>query len=149
MKRIIAVVALAVMLFSMSACARKIRPDINIKTESVTALSFKRTVFSSTDVTSREYMQKRITEQQDIKALTDWISDLRLEKHDPIEVPVEMIEYFIILEGKKEHTLIFYGDYVVYDATAYTFKNSAQRHEVVEKYNMLNYEEQQTELELF
>ena len=149
MKKILAFLAIVLTLVTMSACARKEKPAIKIKYDSVSSVTFKRTVFSDTDASLRTYFKKEITNEEDVRLVLDWVCSLSLSKHDPIEVPSEKIEYLMKFGDTKEHTLIFFDDYVVYDSTAYTYKNPNQQGEVSEKYNMLNYEEQKTELDLY
>lgn len=148
MKKIIAVITLCVLMLTMGSCARKVRPVINIKHESVTTVTFKRTVFSTDNPITRDYMQKTVTEANDVEQLLDWIESLDLKKHEAIEVPTEKIEYVILLGDTKQHTLVFFENYAVYDSTAYTFNTPAQKDSVSEKYNMLNYKETETELDL-
>lgn len=149
MKRILAFLMVVLMMLTLSACARKEKPTIKIKYDSVSSIVFKRMELSDTDATLRTYYQKKITGEDDVKSVLDWICSLSLLKHEAIEVPSEKIEYLMKFGDTKEHVLIFFDDYVVYDSTAYTFKNPTQQEEVIEKYNLLNYEEQETELDLF
>ncbi|MBQ8605609.1 MAG: hypothetical protein IJ408_02630 [Clostridia bacterium] len=141
MKRIICLLACLVMIFSCASCAKRTKPAIVIKHESVTSLEFKRTVFSADDPTLRSYFQKTITESEDVEKLICWIEDLKLEKHSAIEVPIEKVQYVIVLKGVKDHRLVFMDNYVIFDSTAYTYKDPDSMSEVGEKYNLSNYSE--------
>ncbi len=144
MKRLIILPLIALLI---CGCAVKYRPEIVIKSDSVTSIDFKKTYFPEGEG-SRTYSVKKLTEREDIDELSAWLESLRLVKQDAIEVPVEQVEYVIVLNGAKEHTAIFMNEYIIYDRTAYTFENETQRGAVSEKYNLLNYPEQQTQLDL-
>lgn len=135
----------AVMLFG---CAKKTRPMLDIKKESVTSIEFKKTCYKDDEPDYREYVSKTVTEREDLDALINWVLSLKLAKQNAIEVPVERVEYVIILNGAKEHRLIFMDDYIVYDTAAFVYANPSQKEQVKEKYNLLNYEEKAAELDL-
>ena len=135
----------AVMLFG---CAKKTRPMLDIKKESVTSIEFKKTCYKEDEPDYREYVSKTVTEREDLDTLINWAQSLKLEKQNAIEVPVERVEYVIILNGVKEHRLIFLDDYIVYDTVAFVYANPSQKEQVKEKYNLLNYEEKAAKLDL-
>ena len=141
----VSVLLCAVMLFG---CAEKTRPALDIKKESVTSIEFKKTCYKEDVPDYREYVSKTVTEREDLDALINWTQSLRLEKQSAIEVPVERVEYVIVLKGVKEHRLIFLDDYIVYDTAAFVYANPSQKEQVKEKYNLLNYEEKAAELDL-
>lgn len=147
MKRIISFVLIAVMLFfTLTSCAEKFYPEIKINTENVTSVEFKKTYFE--DDGTRVHKQKKITDSDDIEAVADWLSDLRLTEHSAIEIPVEKISYVMIINGKKVHRVIFMDEFIIYDSTAYTFDNEKDLNAVQEKYDLLGYTEEETELDL-
>lgn len=148
MKRIAAAAAIAVMLLSLVGCAEKTRAALDIKRESVSSVEFKRTCYSDDEPEFRAYVSKKVTEASDIDKLIAWATDLRLTKQKAIEIPVENVEFVMVLNGTKEHKLIFMGDYVIFDAVAYTYDRAQDKSLVREKYNMLNYEENSAELDL-
>ena len=135
----------AVILFG---CAKKTRPMLDIKKESVTSIEFKKTCYKEDEPDYREYVSKTVTEREDLDTLINWAQSLKLEKQNAIEVPVERVEYVIILNGVKEHRLIFLDDYIVYDTVAFVYANPSQKEQVKEKYNLLNYEEKAAKLDL-
>ncbi len=139
------VLLFAVMLFG---CAKKTRPMLDIKKESVTSIEFKKTCYKEDEPDYREYVSKTVTEREDLDTLINWAQSLKLEKQNAIEVPVERVEYVIILNGVKEHRLIFLDDYIVYDTVAFVYANPSQKEQVKEKYNLLNYEEKAAKLDL-
>ena len=145
--RIMSAVMILLLLF-MCGCSKKSSPAIKIKSESVTSVVFKKTGYSDTDATARTYTSKTVTERRDIDNLIDWVESFDLEKQSAIEIPVEQVEFVIELNGTMLHKLIFLGDYVVLDTTAYTFKNASDKSKVLQKYNLLNYEEAKAELDL-
>jgi len=147
MKKIISLM-LALVLLMFCGCAYKSTPAIKIKHDSVEKIEFKRTEFSTDDPLARNYVKKTVINENDITSIIKWIEKLELIKHEAIEIPVEEVKYVITLCGVKDHTLIFYDKYVVYDNTAFTFEKASQQQQVSEKYNLLNYEEQTTELDL-
>lgn len=146
MKRLICFVLIIMMLICAVSCARKTKPPFVIKHESVTSIEFKRTVYSADNPVERSYLQKSVTDKNDVENVICWIEELKLEKHDAIEVPIEQIQYVIVLKGIKDHRLVFMDEYVIFDATAYTYTDEKQMTEVAQKYNLLNYSEQETEL---
>lgn len=148
MKKIVSLILILALSLSLFGCTRKSRPAIDIKYESVQSVYFKRTVFSTESPDKRDYFVKSVTDTDGIKSVLDWIESLDLEKHSAIEVPLERVEYVIILNGVKDHTVVFYDNYVIYDTTAFTYKDESHRDETAKCYNMLNYEEKQTELNL-
>ena len=135
----------AAMLFG---CAKKTRPMLDIKKESVTSIEFKKTCYKEDEPDYREYVSKTVTEREDLDTLINWAQSLKLEKQNAIEVPVERVEYVIILNGVKEHRLIFLDDYIVYDTVAFVYANPSQKEQVKEKYNLLHYEEKAAKLDL-
>lgn len=138
MKRILSILAaLVIILTAFSSCAKKFSPSIKIKSDSVTTVEFKKTVFG----TSNTYKQKTVTDTDDIKALCQWLTGLSLTKHDAIEIPVEKISYAIILKGTKEHRVVFMDEYIIYDNDAYTFNKNRDADAVTGKYDLLNYTE--------
>lgn len=137
MKRIFSILSIVVIVFSISSCAKKFTPSIKIKSDNVTSIEFKKTVF---DVTNT-YKQKTVTETDDIKTLCQWLTNLSLAKHEPIEIPVEKISYAIILKGTKEHRVVFMDEYIIYDNVAYTFNKNRDLNAVATKYDLLNYNE--------
>ncbi len=145
-RKIFSVLAIAVLVVSLCSCAKKFSPDIKLNSENISSIDFKKTYFSEDN--TREHMQKSVTEQADIKALTDWLSGLRLTEHPAIEIPAEKITYALVINGKKTHTVIFMGEYIIYDFTAYTFDNSSDLSAVETKYNLLGYTETEAELDL-
>ncbi len=144
MKRIIAIVLLIAVSFSICSCAKKTKPTIKISADSVDTIDFKKTYFND----STYYKQKTVTEKQDIVKITNWLSTLLLEKHEPIEVPVEKVSYVIVLNGKTTRKIILMDNFIIYNSTAYTFKREADLKSVSEKYNLINYPETDTTLEL-
>lgn len=148
MKRTAVFAAVLVLLISLCGCAEKTKPALDIKSESVTSIEFKRTCYSDDDPSFRSYVSKTVSQREDIDEVINWAKSLKLSKQSAIEIPVEKVEYVIVLNGVKKHKLIFMGDYIVLDAAAYTFDNPAQKTQVREKYNMLNYSENSAELDL-
>ena len=148
MKKIISVISILMIALCLFSCARKTKPPFVIKHESVESVDFKRTVYSADDPSVRSYVQKSVTAKEDVEDVLCWIEKLKLEKHDAIEVPIEKVQYVIVLNGIKDHKLVFMDQYVVYDSTAYTYKDSSQMSEVANKYNLLNYEQKDTKLDL-
>ena len=141
MKRIISAILILIILISCCSCARKSRPPFEIKHESVNAIEFRRTSFLADNPFERSYFQKTVDNKEDIEKLLLWIEELSLEKHEPIEVPIEQVQYVIVLKGVKDHKLVFMNEYVVYDSTAFTYKSEKQMTQVSQKYNLLNYAE--------
>ncbi len=145
MKRIISILAvLIIILTAFSSCAKKFSPSIKIKSDSVTSVEFKKTVFGI----SNTYKQKTISDTDDIKDLCQWLTGLSLTKHDAIEIPVKNISYAIILKGTKEHRVLFMDEYIIFDNNAYTFNKNRDMNAVSEKYDLLNYTETDTTLGL-
>ena len=134
------------MLVGAASCARKTKPPFVIKHESVSSIEFKRTVYSAENPLSRSYLEKRVTDKEDVENIICWVEDLKLEKKGAIEVPIERIQFVIVLKGIKDHRLVFMDEYVIFDATAYTYTDPEQMAEVSRKYNLLNYSEQTAEL---
>ena len=147
-KRFFSLLAVIVLMFSFPGCARKTRPLIQIKHESVQSIDYKRTDFMTDSPDKRDHYIKTVTQNEDIEIILDWIESLKLQKHDAIEVPTEKVEYVITLNGVKNHTVVFFDNYVIYDATVFTYLDSVQSKQVSEYYNMLNYAEQPTEFDL-
>ncbi len=137
MKRLLSILAVLTIIISFSSCAKKFSPSIKIKSDSVTSVEFKKTVFGKTNT----YKQKTVTETEDIKSLCQWLTGLSLTKHDAIEIPVENISYAIILKGTKEHRVVFMNEYIIYDNNAYTFNKNRDVGAVTDKYDLLNYTE--------
>ena len=127
-----------------ASCAKKFSPSIKLKSDSVTSIDFKKTVFGE----ERQYKQKTVTEASDIKEICNWLTSLRLTKHDAIEIPVEKISYTIIINGTKQHRVLFMEEYIIFNNTAYTFNKPADKDTVIGKYNLLNYTETDTKLGL-
>ncbi len=144
-KQIISIIAVIVMVLTVfSSCAKKFRPSIKLNSDSITTVEFKKTMFGS----QRTYKQKTVTEVSDIKSICDWLTSLRLTKHDAIEIPIEKISYAIILKGTKDHRVIFMDEFIIFNNDAYTFNKPADRKSVLEKYNFLNYTETDAKLGL-
>lgn len=148
LKRFFSIFFVFVLILSFTGCAYKTRPAIQIKHDSVKSIDYKRTDFMTNSPDERNYYLKTVTESEDIEVILDWIDGLKLEKHDAIEVPTEKVEYVITLNGIKNHTIVFFDNYVIYDAAVFTYLDSTQSKQVSEYYNMLNYAEQPTELDL-
>lgn len=148
MKRYISLIALFLSALVICGCSEKKKPAFHIKNDSVTSIEFQKTVFSETDVTERSYVSKTVLQREDIDKLISWMSALKLEKHAAVEIPIENVKYVIVLNGPKEHNLIFLDDYAVFDTAAYQFADQSQMEQVGQKYNMLNYEEKAAELNL-
>ena len=144
-RKIISALAIVMMLLALCSCAKKFRPEIKLNAESITSIDFKKTYFTDKD---REYMQKSVTESEDIEALADWLTGLHLTEHPAIEIPVEKINYALVINGKKNHTVIFMDEFIIYDYTAYTFDKSSDLTAVETKYNLLGYTETEAELDL-
>ncbi len=140
--------AMLAVLMIFTGCAEKQRPVLQINNESVTSIEFKKTCVSQQDPDARTYVSKTVTEKQDVDELIEWAKSLKLKKQDAIEIPVEQVDYVIVLNGVKEHKLIFLNEYVVLDTTAYTYENPDDKSQASEKYNLLNYEETETQLNL-
>ncbi len=144
-KRIISVVLIAIIALTLfCSCAKKFSPSIKLNSDNITSVEFKKTIFGL----ERTYKQKTITQDQDIKALCDWLTSLRLTKHEAIEIPVEKIRYTIILKGAKEHRVIFMDEYIIYDNDAYTFNRDGDIDSVSSRYDLLNYTETDAKLGL-
>lgn len=141
MKKAISILLVLSTLLCFVSCAKKSRPSIEIKNESVSSIELRRTVFSAENPSERSYFQKTVDKKEDVETLISWIEQLSLEKHDPIEIPIEKVQYVLILKGIKDHRLIFMDEYVVYDSTAFTYKSEKQMTEISEKYNLSNYPE--------
>lgn len=141
MKKIVSLAVAVLLLLTLASCARKTKPQINIKHDSVTSIEFISASTSATDPTARSYAMKTVSESDDIEAIICWIEDLDLEKHAAIEVPIENVSHVIVLKGVKDHKLIFMNEYVIYDSNAYTYKKTKQSTQVAQKYNLLNYPE--------
>ncbi len=148
MKKYIFLTAALMALVIFAGCTEKQRPVLQINNESVTSIEFKKTCYSDEDPDSRSYVSKTVTEKDDINQIIDWAKSLPLVRHDAIEIPVEQVDYVIVLNGVKQHKLIFLDDYVVLDTTAFIYENPDSKSEISEKYNLLNYEETETQLEL-
>lgn len=142
-RKIISALALLMILVCFCSCAEKFRPEIKLNADSITSIDFKKTYFTDKD---REYMQKSVTESEDVEALVKWLTGLHLTEHPAIEIPVEKINYALVINGKKNHTVIFMDEYIIYDYTAYTFDKSSDLTAVETKYNLLGYTETETEL---
>ncbi len=145
-KRIISAFLIVLLLCVNVGCARKTKPVFNIKHESVTSIDFKRSTYAQNGNLSLKCVQKTVDDTDDIEKLLTFVESLKLVKHAPIEVPSEKIQYVMVLNGVKDHKLVFMDEYVVYDSTAYTYKNLSQKSEVAEKYNLLNYPETESDL---
>ncbi len=148
MKKTVNLIFIIIIVLNVFSCTYKTSPDIDIKLESVQSIDFKRTAFSTETPFGRDYFVKSVTDANDVKALLEWIEGLKLEKQQAIEIPTENVEYLMILNGVKNHKLIFFDNYVVYDSIAYTYENQSKITEVSKMYNMLNYEEKSTELNI-
>lgn len=147
MKRTLSLIAVCIILLTAcSSCARKTSPAFTIKKESVTSIDFKKNSLSADDPTKTVTVQKSVTDKEDVEAVIAWVHSLKLEKHDPIEFPIETIRYMMVLNGVKDHQLIFLDNYVVFDSTAYLYTDKAQASEASEKYALLNYPESDTTL---
>lgn len=144
-RKIFWAIAILLIAISLCSCAKKFSPEIRLNAENITSIDFKKTYFVDKD---REHKQKSVTEQADIKQLTDWLSGLHLTEHPAIEIPAEKITYALIINGKKNHTVIFMDEYIIYDYTAYTFDNSSDLKTVETKYNLLGYTETEAALDL-
>lgn len=150
MKRSVALFLAVIALFTvLCGCKRIERPEIKIKYDSVNAIEFKKRIFSDQNDNKHESVLKTVTKREDIDSLLKWIESLDITEHEAIEIPAEKVEYYIVLDSIKEHELIFFDNYVVYDTTAYTFDDPDDKQSVAEKYNLLNYEQKETELGLF
>lgn len=146
MKRIFFVLITVLMtLVLFTSCAKKFSPSIKLNSDNITSVEFKKTIFGENE---RQHKQKTITEHSDIKELCNWLTSLRLTKHDAIEIPVEKITYAIILKGTKEHRVVFMDEYIIFNNTAYTFNKSSDLKAVEQKYNLLNYTENDSKLGL-
>ncbi len=145
MKRIIAIFTVLLIIMTLfSSCAKKVSPSIKLNSDNVTSIEFKKTVFGL----ENDYKQKTVTEKDDIKTLCDWLTKLRLTKHEAIEIPVEKIRYAIILYGTKEHRVVFMDEYIIYDNDAYTFDRPGDLDSVSSRYDLLNYTESDAKLGL-
>lgn len=138
-----------ILLLLLCGCALKNTPSLRLKAESVDSVEIKKTCIDPIDAQKRTYVSKTVTGRDDVDKIIAWLESLKLEKHDAIEIPAEQVLYVINLNGTKNHRLIFIEGYVIYDAAAYTYKDPAQQNEIIKKYNLLNYAEQETELDLF
>lgn len=146
MKRIISIALLLILALTLvSGCAKKTTTKISINAQNVKSVNFKCAYFGGDKI---DYKQKIITQQSDIKTITDWLGSLQLEKAGVIEIPAEKITYYLQFKGAKEHKVIFMDEFIIFDKTAYTFKKSTQQNSVVQKYNLFNYPEQDTTLGL-
>ncbi len=144
-KQIISVLAVIIVVLTLfSSCTKKFSPSIKLNSDSITSVEFKKTIFDL----ERTYKQKTVTQASDIKSICDWLTSLRLTKHDAIEIPVENISFAIILKGAKEHRVIFMDEYIIFNNAAYTFNRANDQKSVSEKYNFLNYTETDTKLGL-
>ena len=148
MKKAVTVMAVLIMISVLCGCAEKTKSALDIKNESVTSIEFKKTCYSESEPDSRSYVAKTVTVREDIDSIISWVESLKLTKQSAIEIPVEQVDYVIVLNGTKQHNLIFVGNYVVFDTAAYTFDSPVQQEQVKEKYNLLNYEESSVELDL-
>ena len=123
-------------------------PELRIKVESIESIDFKKTYFKDDLSDPRDYKQKSVTDKDDIKEIVDWLVGLSITKHDAIEIPVERVNYVIMLNGKKTHKVIFMDNYIIYDSQAYTFDNESDIDSVKNKYNLLGYTEIETDLDI-
>ena len=147
MKKILSFVIMSVLMLTLTcSCARKIFPAFNIKKESVTAIEFKQCTLNIDDIGNPLCVKKDVTAKEDIEKIIDWAQSLKLEKHEPIEYPIETVRYIIVLKGKLDHKITFLDDYVLFDSQAYTYKSDLQKKQVSEKYNFLNYTESKSTL---
>ena len=135
-----------ILLVLLCGCSLKNTPSLRLKAESVSSVEIKKTY---RDGTSSYSVSKTVTDREDTEKLISWLESLRLTKHDAIEIPVDQVRYVVVLEGVKTHKLIFIDGFVIYDSTAYTYDDLSQQSEIDKKYNLLNYPEQSTELDLF
>lgn len=148
MKKTAVLTVFIMVLLTFCGCAEKSRPTLDIKKDSVTSVEFKKTCYSDSDPSFRSYVSKNVSQREDIDKIVEWAKSLKLTRHDAIEIPVDQVSYVIVLGGAKEHKLIFVGDYIVFDTAAYTFDNPSQKTQVAQNYNLLNYEESESELDL-
>lgn len=147
MKRTISLFILCLFIVTaVPSCARKTSPAFTIKKESVSSIDFKKNTLLADEGVKTYTVQKSVTGKEDIEAVISWVHSLKLEKHEPIEFPMETIRYMMVLKGVKDHLLIFLDDYVVFDSIAYSYTDKAAAKKVAEKYNLLNYPESDTTL---
>ena len=148
MKRLMAFLLAFITIFAVSSCEQKVSPELRIKVESIESIDFKKTYFKDDLSDPRDYKQKSVTDKDDIKEIVDWLVGLSITKHDAIEIPVERVNYVIMLNGKKTHKVIFMDNYIIYDSQAYTFDNKSDIDSVKNKYNLLGYTEIETDLDI-
>lgn len=147
MKKRLSAAALIVLLL-LCGCAHKSMPAFRIKGESVKSIEIIKTCYDENDASARSFVSKTVTERGDIDNLISWLESLKLTRHDAIEIPAEEVRCVVNLDGVKSHRLIFIEGYVIFDATAYAFNDPSDTDAIIQKYNLLNYAEQDTELDL-
>ncbi len=144
--RTVAGLLLCAVILSLCGCsARKDSPDIRLKRESIDTIIMQKSypIEGSED---NMFRQKEISEAEDIDALVEWIEGLQLVKGEVIGIDPRLVEYTIILEGVKDHLLVFTQGKVIYDGIVYDYENSEQALEAQQKYSLLNYEENEAQV---
>lgn len=144
--KILSALMLIFVLVSLSACsARKQSPDIVLKRESIETIIMQKSYLDS-EADESNFKQKEVNQSEDIDAIAEWIESLKLLKGEVIGIDPKLVDYTIILEGVKDHLLVFTQGKVIYDGIVYDYENSEQAAEVEQKYNLLNYEEKQAQV---
>lgn len=139
---------LALLLFLLfSGCGPKVSPALKLRADSVSSIEIKKTVYSDTDPEARSYVSKTVTVKEDIGAIVSWLQSLPLTKHEAIEIPIKDVRYVVVLNAGVEHKIIFLDQFVVYDGTAFACDETVSDG-VATKYNLLNYPESETQLDL-
>ena len=150
-KRLISVVLIALIcVISISGCGkRKESPDIKLKKDSITSIVFQKSYpaqSGSNIEDEKAFKEKAVTESADIAEIARWIEGLKLTKSQAIGIDPNKIEYTIVLKGVKDHLLVFTLGKVIYDGIVYDFVSEAQSLEAGQMYNLLNYEEKDTQV---